>query len=50
MAIKKTHSFVKVIRGVKDRKGNGKMDLREGRRKGDGAMMSRKGYWRKTER
>lgn len=50
MAIKKTHCFVKAIGGVKDRKGNGKMDLREGRRKGEGAMMSRKGYWRKTER
>lgn len=45
-------SFVlrKAIRGVKDRKGNGKMDWREGRRKGEGAMMSRKGYGRKTER
>lgn len=42
--------FVGAIRGVMDRKGNGKMDSREGRRTGEGAMMSRKGYWRKTER
>lgn len=42
--------LVEAIRGMQDRKGNGKMDSREERRTGEGAMMSRKGYWRKTER